>query len=217
MGKQSNEHNNYLQDATTRYHNALPGSPGEEYLGNRGLTQIENFKLGYVGVPLPGHEQHKGCLAIPYIRRSPAGAWRVVSIKFRCVQQHNHKEQGHPKYKLHTGHSPMLFNTVAFDQTEDTIGICEGELDAIAASISGVPSVGVAGVESWRDHFAVPFQGYDTVYIFADNDDAGQGMKFADKIAGILKNTRVIPCEKGMDLNDELVQYGQQHIRNKIG
>lgn len=144
------------------------------------------------------------------------GAWSVASIKFRCIEDHDHKANGHPKYKFAAGDKSRLFNTVAFDQTDDTIGICEGEIDAISASIAGVPSVGIAGADNWQEHFAVPFVGYETVYIFADNDDAGQGMKFADKVAKQLGNARIIPCERGYDLNAELVDYGMARIKEKI-
>ena len=66
--------------AADAYHEAMPGSPAEDYLRKRGLSEgIQQFKLGYVDVVAPGHEERfRGTLSIPYF--TPSG---VVAYKFR--------------------------------------------------------------------------------------------------------------------------------------
>lgn len=211
MPKLSEGQRKSLRDATSRYHRALPGSPAAELLEARGLIDgTEPYRLGYVADPLPGHESYKGMLAIPYLRRSPSG-WSVVSMRFRCVEDHEHL--GHGKYMSLPGDTPRLFNTPVLLADHDSIAICEGEIDAISASVSGVPAVGVSGVEAWKPHWRLPFLGYAEVWILADGDEPG--MKFARSLAKELPNAVIRPSGPGQDVNSELVAFGREHIRRK--
>ncbi|MFD0384475.1 hypothetical protein ACFQ2B_26225 [Streptomyces stramineus] len=58
-----------LLEAAKRYHAAYRGSPAESYLHHRGLGEAAGrFKIGYVSDPIPGHDQYRGRLVIPYLR-----------------------------------------------------------------------------------------------------------------------------------------------------
>lgn len=221
MPKLSAVRKKFLAEATTRYKESLPGSQGEEYLAKRGLTHprvletVAKFRLGYVAEPLPGHEMYQGMLAIPYIRQSDNKEWSVVSMRFRCVTP-GCEHPTHGKYMSEPGIPPRLFNTMALIQENDKIAICEGEIDTITAQACGVPAVGVAGVESWKDHFAEPFKGYETVYILADGDEPG--MKFASKVAKTLPNAKILPSKPGHDVNSMFMTegLGARFIKERI-
>lgn len=206
----------FLEEATTRYKKSLPESEAERFLAKRGLAgeeDLQNFCLGYVADPLPGHEMFRGMLAIPYTRRSPNGGWSVVSMRFRCVES-GCEHPSHGKYMSAPGDKPRMFNTLALQTSDDVIAICEGELDAITAKICGVPAVGIAGVEAWLPHFREPFRGYETVYILADGDEPG--LRFANKLAKVLPNARILPSQHGEDVNSEMLQYGKGALLDKI-
>jgi hypothetical protein len=236
MARLSGARKNFLVEATSLYHGSLIGSPAEEYLAKRGLmagsvaTEVGRFRLGYVAEPLIGHEPYRGMLAIPYLRRSPAGEWTVVSMKFRCLEDHEHR--GHGKYTKQAGDKNHLFNTIAIIDNDDTIAITEGELDAITAQACGVPSVGVPGVEAWRPEFRDLFLGYETVHVLADNDEIkyqencgrckgecrghNYGMEFAHRMAEILPNAKIVPMEKGHDVNSMVVTRGKRALLERI-
>ena len=211
---------NFLLEATKRYKSNLPGSPAEEFLKNRGLvskitkTDVDKFGLGYVGDDSDSrHERYKGKLAIPYLRFSPERGWTVASIRFRCVEDHVCK--GHQKYLSAPGDRPRLFNTFALTTQKDIIGISEGEIDAITASTCGIPTVGVAGAQTWKPWFVLPFQGYREVLVFADGDK--QGENFAEQVASALPNARVIQSPDGYDVNSLVHERGREWFRERVG
>lgn len=214
MQKLSQSQKDYLREATSRYHAALPDSPASEYLTSRGLgwdsiqTAVNRFRIGYVGDPLPGHEMFKGYMAIPYLRWSADKEWAVVSIRFRRL------DEGKPKYMTLAGDRPRLFNTMALLKDTANIAITEGEIDAITASICGVQAVGVPGSQNWQPWFREPFLGYRNVYILADGDDAG--MSFATQVASSLPNAKIIPMPSGEDVNSLVTAKGKDALLERI-
>lgn len=175
--------------------------------------EITPYRLGYVEEPLRGHEMYRGMLAVPYIRRTDEKTNLVVSIRFRCLQDHEH--HGHGKYNTEPGDRPRLFNTAALTEPIDNIAITEGELDALTATIAGVDAVGVPGATSWQPHFREPFLGYETVWILADGDEPG--MRFARIVAETLPNARIITFPEGEDVNSLYVKEGDKAILERIG
>lgn len=218
MRRLSNSQRSYLKEAAIRYHNELEGSPAEDYLTRRGLAwpsikeQVNKFMLGYVHTPLTGHEHYRGFLAIPYLRKSYEHGWSVVSLRFRCIEDHEHV--GHGKYMTVVGDRPRLFNTKALLQPSPVVAITEGEIDAITATIAGVPAVGVPGAHNWQDHFPELFFGYRDVYVLADGDEAGR--QFANTIAGTLPNSKIIPMPPGQDVNSLVLAEGKQALLERI-
>lgn len=223
MARLSDSLKKSLVEATSRYRESLPGSPAEEYLASRGLMapsvadEVAKYRLGYVDDPVIGHELYRGRLAVPYLRRASDGAWSVVGMKFRCVviDCEQCREKQHQKYLALSGGKPRLYNTRAIVDNDDEIGISEGELDALTASVCGIPTVGVPGAESWKDHFLPPFEGYETVYVFADGDDPG--MRFATSVAKKLSNAKVVPMDRGEDVNSTVLKHGKGAFLAKLG
>lgn len=206
MERLSDSQRSFLREAVSEFARQLPGSPAEEHLRARGLLddglaeRTAKFRLGYVGDPLPGFEKYQGMLAIPYLRQHPRHGWGCVSIRFRRLG-----EDG-PKYRTMPGDRPRLYNTPALNLPTRDVGITEGEIDAISASICGLPTVGVPGAQSWKPLFAELFRGYRTVYVFTDGDAAGE--QFGESVAASLVNNKVIPAPAGQDLNSILVDEG---------
>ena len=214
MERHSDVQKNFLREATSRYHNALDGSPADEYLQTRGLgwdsvkPVVNRFRLGYVGDPLPGHEQYRGCLAIPYLRWSADKEWAVVSMRFRNITGNG------PKYMTVAGDRPRLYNTLAL--LKDTANVCitEGEIDTITATACGLASVGVPGAQAWQPWFREPFLGYRHVYVLADGDEAG--MAFATKVVSALPNGKLIPMPQGHDVNSIVMEKGKDFLLDAI-
>ena len=199
--------------ATAKYAAALQSNAAAlEYLRKRGLSQasVQSFQLGVVDAPLTGHEQYAGRLSIPYLTRSGA-----VGMSFRCIVHEDCKAEGHKqKYLWPEGVTRRMFNTPALDVPSSFICICEGEMDAIAASACGLPAVAIPGVQNWQPFWRLPFKGYDVVYILRDDDDAGQGM--ADKICRDVPQALSVAMTGG-DVNSYVLENGPDALRARIG
>lgn len=212
--KRSASHRESLKKAVSKYHQALPGSPAEEYLESRGLPldKIERFRLGYVSEPEVGHEQYRGRLSIPYLRRNVSGVWSVVSMKFRHLEGCS---QPGKKYLGLPGDPDKLFNTIDAIDHEDYIAITEGELDAVAASAFGIPAVGVSGATKWRPHWTEIFLGYESVFALTDGDEPG--LEFGVALAQKLGNVKIIPMDPGEDVNSMIQLYGVDKVLERMG
>lgn len=187
-------------------------------MASRGLTApsikdtVDGFRLGYVAEPSAGHEAYRGFLAIPYLRWSHEHGWIVVSIRFRCIQDHDHR--GHGKYMSTPGDQPWLFNTLALMRDTEDAAITEGEIDAITAQACGVAAVGVPGAQMWQPYMRELFLGYRRVFVFADGDDAGT--TFANTVARTLPNSRVIPMPPDEDVNSLVISRGKQDLLDRL-
>lgn len=193
--------------ATDQYHQSMAGSPAEDYLRGRGLLEcVEPFKLGYVAEPAAGHDDRfVGMLSIPYLTRTG-----TVAFKFRRI------DGGDPKYLIPTGQRQHLFNVNAVVNAIDTVMIVEGELDACAATIAGIPSVAVAGTNAWKPHFARCFDGISKVIICTDNDakedGSNPGQELARKLLEVLPQAVKVSLPSGHDVNSTIMEYGSQHL-----
>jgi DNA primase len=94
------------------------------------------------------------------------------------------------------------------------IAITEGEIDAITATVCGIPAVGVPGSQNWQPHFREPFLGYRNVYVLADGDDAG--MAFATQVASSLPNGKIIPMPTGEDVNSLVNSKGKDELLERL-
>lgn len=162
--------------------------------------------------PRAGHEHSVGRLCIPY--RTPAG---VVGMKFRAIDN-----ETTPKYLYPTGQKVGLFNVLDLHKPSDTIAIAEGEIDTIVLSgIVGVPTVGIAGVSQWKNHFPKLFESYGKVFVFADNDvkedGRNPGQELAKRIKEDIQNATVILMPANSDVNDTYLTYGVEWFYNRLG
>lgn len=166
----------------------------------------ETFQLGYVDTPAPGHSAYQGKLAIPYIRYHPRTGPTCVSIRFRTLEP-----DGQPKYMSQPGDPPRLYNTRALHCGAIDVGIAEGELDAITATICGMPTVGVPGALMWQKHWGCLFAGFRHVYVFTDGDKPGRAL--GRTIAEQVSNAQIITLPDGEDLNSLYAEGGKEAVQ----
>ena len=193
-----------LQEAVERYNQSL--SQAEQYLLERGLTLKEGnqFLLGVVSDPLPGHEPYKDRLVIPYLTRTG-----VVDVRFRSM------DSTEPKYLGLPGATTHLFNVSALFRAEEYIAVCEGEIDTITLdSKVNIPTIGVPGANNWKKHYYKLLADFEKVVIFADGDQAGND--FARQLAKELGTVTIISMPEGEDVNSIYVKHGAGFFKEKI-
>lgn len=180
----------------------------------------QEWKLGEVVDPEPGHEHLVGRLSIPYATTSG-----VVDIKFRCVKHADCKARNCVKYLGLDGTAQdeqglpraWLFNAKSVLDAADMVVITEGELDAIAVEvIADIPAVGVPGSTIWPKckHWVRVFDGLK-VLVLADGDKAG--VIAAKAIASSLPEAQVIRMPDGHDANSYLVEHGAEAFYERCG
>lgn len=168
----SSEHRSSLEVQAEMYHQQVDGLGA--YLTDRGIyrSAIDRFKLGFTGDTEDFRIRNR--LTIPYA--SAAGYW---CIKYRCIEDHNCKELGHGKYINDDGAPTCMFNAQALLRADRAV-LTEGELDAIAVSMLGVPAVGYPGVDTWRAnrHWRWCFDSLEEVIVVADGDEPREGKRY---------------------------------------
>jgi DNA primase len=199
----------FFEQAATQYQSDLAAdTAAQAYLTTRGLgpDAAATFRLGAVQRPLPGHEQYRGRLAIPYL--TPAG---VVNLRFRCAEAH--ECEGHPKYLSAEGAGTNLFNVLDLKKDSPFICVAEGEIDTMSLSLAGLPAVGVPGVDTWQKHFSRCLEDFEVIYAFGDGDKAGG--KFSNFLA---RETRARPIRMpaGEDCNSLYVQGGADALQRLL-
>lgn len=204
-----------LQEAAEQY--ATNVDQAADFLSARLLDReaATGSLLGVVFDPLPGHERFAGRLSIPYV--TPAG---VVAIRFRCLQDHDCRVEGHGKYDSPAGIPTRLYNVAALHTKGSRVGCAEGELDSLVAThVVGLPSVGVPGIKNWKPHFSRCFADYEEVLVFADSDeDEEKGIKHAKKaVKEIGQGGRLVLPPNGLDLTEWVQRDGVEKVRDVCG
>lgn len=188
------------------------------YLKAHGINQAiaEKYQLGFVGTPMDAEDRRfVNSLAIPYLTR--AG---VVSIKYRCVLDHNHREFDHQKYQQYHGQRTRFYNAEAFFTADETIGISEGEIDAIAATEHlGIPTLGIPGASQWQSNAKVwrlTLKDYSTIVVFADGDTAG--LDCARTVATDLgSRAKLVKCDSDEDVASSIVKGQAMNLKSRAG
>jgi DNA primase len=199
-----------LEEATASYQAALTRDAAR-YLHGRKITVdvASTFRLGVVLDPFPGHGKFYGFLSIPYIGHDG----RILTLRFRCLQDHNCREYGHGKYMSMADDPARMFNVRAVTQADTEIHVTEGEFDAITLNAIGLPAVAIPGAQGWQRRHKHVLEGFQRIYVWGDPDDAGA--KFTNSI------TRALPRAKGIrmpgdDVNGIYKQGGAEAIRALI-
>lgn len=200
-----------LDRATETYasqvHRALP------YLEGRGIDKAAALGagLGVVTDPLPGHEGMLGRLSIPYI--TAAG---TVNMTFRCIQNHDCKtETKHSKYMKWAKLQSSLYHVQSIEAAGDWLAVAEGEIDALTLNISGIPAVGIAGVDNWQEFWPLIFDDFSRIYFFEDGDDAGKklGDRLLHEVSTPVVRIKMPPKE---DVNSIYTKQGPEALVRMI-
>lgn len=202
----------WLQATAEKYHQAGAGSETLlGYLEDRGIetSQREAFLLGLVSEPEPVHQDYEGRLSLPFI--TPTG---VVSIRYRCIENHDCKEAGHPKYLQGKGEGDHLYNVPAFRERHPAVAICEGEIDTITVDTHVLPAVGVPGATKWQKHWTRLLEGYERVFAVGDGDQAGRD--FTARLVEMLPNAKAVVFPDGLDANAFFLQEGAEALEQFV-
>lgn len=181
-----------LEEATASYEAAVTPEAAK-FLMARGIDRklAATFRLGVVHEePYPGHSRFQGSLAIPYLNHEG----KPLSMRFRCIAEHDHRSYGHGKYMSMTDEPTRVFNIRGIHDADDILHVSEGEFDAmILTKVFGF-GVGLPGARSWKNHHRRMLAGFNKVYVWGDPDDAGA--EFVQKV------TRQLRSAKGVRLVD---------------
>ena len=168
------------------------------WLDSRGLTvqDVAPYRLGVVVDDSPESRPYQRRLSIPYL--TPAGP---ADVRYRALEDRG------PKYLSRPGATGHLYNVGALWRDSDVIAIVEGELDALVMdAFSGVPAVGVPGVQLWKRHYPRLFVDYERVLVIGDGDDAGR--EFTATVAASMSNAIPVQIARGMDINELFAAQG---------
>jgi DNA primase len=201
----------FLGEAMLRYQSYL--DLAGPYLTGRGITRAtaEHFHLGYCADPFPQHRTWEGRVLIPYVSASGT----ISNIKARCIQPHDCKEDGHPKYLGADGAEPELFNVSALLADDDTLYVVEGEMDCMILHQMGLNAIAYAGTNSWRSHFSKAVSpDWANLYIIADGDQPG--IEAARRVAKEIHG-QVVELPTGEDVSSLYVSRGEQWLRQYLG
>lgn len=207
----------FWEETSRQYHKQL-NEKALSYLHGRGLSMqtVDSCRIGYVDDPPVGHEIYAGRIAIPILKRLA-----VVGFQFRCIEDHRCKDFKHAKYLTDGGQ--WLYNTAALDIPGDTLGICEGGINAYVLTYEcGIPTLGFPGTESWKGHpwWIDITKGHRKVLVFADNDSSNEknpGMRVAHQILKDIPRARLVTLPEDSDPNSCYLDYGREEIYKRSG
>ena len=200
-----------LETATASYQASI-NAGAARYLLDRGIDRelAATARLGVVADPEPGHGHVRGFLSIPYL--DPQG--RPVSMRFRCMENHEHRDFHHGKYMSLAGEPSRLYGVESIVEADDEIHVTEGELDRLILRSLGLPTVGVPGIDAWMPHHRRMLAGFSRVWVWGDPDDAGA--KFVSHLTRVIRSARGVKLRVG-DVTDTYLQGGERAILELIG
>lgn len=203
----SSEQRRFLEEATRRY--AKHGDEVVGYLEARGIGRelVASTAIGVVHDPLPQHQHLEGFMAIPYLTD-----FGPVNLRFRCMRD-DCDHDGHGKYHTPHGWPADIYGVQQFDEADDWIAVCEGELDALLLRQIGIPAVGIPGANVWHPWWPNVFEDYSRIYVIPDGDQAGQ--KMWDRWKS-LQDTIRVKLPQGLDVTDFVLKYGADAMREKV-
>ncbi|MBB3099425.1 5S rRNA maturation endonuclease (ribonuclease M5) [Actinoplanes campanulatus] len=200
-----------LEEAVSSYQAQLTADAAG-YLLARGISReaAVTHRLGVVGNPLPGHNRYAGWLVIPYLDSEG----QALQLRFRCMQDHDHRAGFHGKYATIKNDPVRMFNVGAIFQAESEIHVCEGELDAIILNMLGLHAVAIPGAELWRPHHRRMLAGFNRIWVWGDPDDAGAD--FTNKVTRSLRQAKGVRLSLG-DVTDTYLQAGVDDLFALVG
>jgi len=199
-----------LNEAVNRYQAALT-SDAAAFLLRRGISRetAATNRLGVVADPAPGHGNYVGWLTIPYLRHDG----QAISMRFRCITDHEHREFGHGKYMGLFEEPTRVFYVPAIHQAGDEIHVAEGEFDAMILNQVGLPAVAIPGVENFKSHHRRMLAGFSRIYVWGDPDDAGA--KFVARLSKAMRQAQGVQLSTG-DVTETYLAEGKQGLYTLI-
>lgn len=176
-----------LAELLASYQEALPGSPGEAYLRQRGIPLgiARRYGVGYAALGKwahPARDWKGGRLVFPHT--NPDG--RLINLYGRAVGADAEVPKG--VRHDHLPGSKGYFNAVALQEGEGPLFVCEGAFDLLSLMAAGVSrGVAIYGVDGWRWDWAREVR---RIVFALDADPAGGKWKELAR-QGCLRGKRV--------------------------
>lgn len=202
-----------LEEAVSSYEAALGDDlRGAGYVLDRGLTveTAVTFRLGVVADPMPGHERFRGWLAIPYLDRDS----KPLTVRFRCLEEHNHRDYYHGKYMSIAEDPSRVFNVRAIHEADDEIHVTEGELDALVLNQLGLHACAIPGASGFQGHHRRMLAGFNRTWVWGDPDDAGAD--FVNRVTRMLRSAKGVRL-RGGDVTETYLAGGPRAIYALVG
>jgi DNA primase len=117
--------------------------------------------------------------------------------------------------KSESGVHGTIYNARQLMWDTDILAICEGEFDTMSAVQSDIPAIGIPGANAWQNLYARMLR-YRRVIILADNDDHGEGLRFAETVQRDVRGARIKLMPPGHDVNSFLVEYGSDKLKDFV-
>jgi len=182
-------------------------------LTKRGITAAEaaTYRVGVVADPFPGHEKFRGFLSIPYLDKHG----KPLSLRFRCLAEHEHRSFGHGKYMSLKEEPARTFNIAAIHQATDELHIAEGEFDAMVLTKLGLPAIAIPGAQGWKPHHRRMVAGFSKVHVWGDPDEAGA--EFVGKVTRSVRNAvGVRLLRSDGDVTELFIKGGRDAIMARV-
>lgn len=180
------EPGDYVERCVRALADAPPAWFARNWLHARGLTNrtVEDYLLGY--------DQDRNAIVIPYLN----ALGEVRGYRWRNLSQ------GSVKYMQPKGEGLHLFHVKA--SRKPRVWLCEGEFDSMILDQLGFPSVGVPGVNAFKDEWAYLFAYCDQVNIVFDSDEAGKegAARVGRVISNFVTKVQKVGLPHGKDVTD---------------
>jgi hypothetical protein len=197
------------------------------YLTNARGIPLDDLKACHVGLAhTPSDNRATWWIMIPVPDRRVEGAPIVATKGFGFDPSGGDWERNDNGHKVaRNGGSAALYNLVFPDALDTPVLVCEGELDALSALSHGFNAVtGTAGAGTFKPEWGerisslAPAQDHGVVVAF-DGDEAGRnnGPDVAATLAQEDLDVRLANLPDGQDVNDVLVNHGQEGLELVIG
>ena len=199
-----------LEEAVSKYEVDMTVEAAR-YLIARGLTRetVRTNRLGVVVDPIPGHEAFRGMVSIPYLLKG-----NVTGIRFRCIENHDHREFSHGKYMQPSGTTIGVYGVDSIHEANHVLHVTEGEFDRLILQQAGLPAIGFPGASSFRGHHGRMLAGFNRIWVWGDPDAAGA--EFVTKVTNRLpRSARGVKLRAG-DVTDTFLAGDVKTLYNLV-
>jgi DNA primase len=149
-------------------------------------------------------------IAIPYLDRHG----KPLSIRFRCIEEHEHRDLFHGKYNTVKDEPARCFNIRAIFEAGDELHVTEGEFDAVILNKIGLPAVALPGANNFKPRHRRMLAGFSRIWVWGDPDDAGA--EFTNKICRSLRQAKGLRLRDG-DVTDTYLKGGEEALLAVLG
>src|ERR1019366_1458317 len=120
----------------------------------------------------------------PYLDESGA----VLAERYRIAMA------GPDRFRWHKGDTACLYGLWRLESYPDgcAVHLVEGESDSLALWLHGFPAVGVPGVDTWKDDWAVHLDRFGIVYAWIEPDGGGANFEARLRASPLARKLRLI-------------------------